>query len=197
MSTPTTARGALLRRAGTLLVAVALVGAPAASAFADPTTDAVATASATASASPSPTATGSPSPTVTGSPSPTATASSEPTPTKSPSPAAPLSPSISPTAPSTGTDAPADKLLKGASASLLAQAASSAVPQTAYAADFVARTLAAGGDHYVYPNCTFFDGGNTIDAIIALSALGSQQAQSDASLDLPRDQPRLLHRLVR
>ena len=37
MSTPTTARGALLRRAGTLLVAAALVGAPATSAFADPT----------------------------------------------------------------------------------------------------------------------------------------------------------------
>ena len=57
MSTPTTARGALLRRAGTLLVAAALVGAPAASALADPTTgpstDAVPTASSSASPTPS------------------------------------------------------------------------------------------------------------------------------------------------
>ena len=51
------------------------------------------------------------------------------------------------------------------------------------AAAFIASTLAAGGDHYVYPNSTFFDGGNTIDAIIALSAVGTQQAQSDATLD--------------
>ena len=54
------------------------------------------------------------------------------------------------------------------------------------AAEFIARTLAAGGDHYDFPEFPGFpispDFGNTIDAIIALSAVQTQQAQSDASL---------------
>ena len=49
MSTATTARGALLRRAGTLLVAAVLIGAPASAALADPTASPTAEASPTAS----------------------------------------------------------------------------------------------------------------------------------------------------
>jgi hypothetical protein len=67
-------------------------------------------------------------------------------------------------------------------AALLAASATSA-PETAHAADFIARTLEAGGHHYVYPNSTFFDGGNTIDAIIALSASGSGRTEASAALD--------------
>src|SRR5690348_3637959 len=63
MSTPTTARGALLRRAGTLLVAAALVGAPATSALADPTPDAGPTATVSASPTPSDTPSGETGPT--------------------------------------------------------------------------------------------------------------------------------------
>src|SRR6478735_10862925 len=186
MSTLTTARGALLRRAGTLLVAAALVGAPATSAFADPT----ATPAVSPSAEASPTASSSASP----SPSATATATGEPTPTTSPSattspspsdPAPSPSASGSPTAPAATPSAPATTFLKGASASVLAQAASAATPQTAYAADFIARTLASGDDHYNFPEFPGFpispDVGNTIDAILALDGAGAGSNQANAS----------------
>jgi hypothetical protein len=55
--------------------------------------------------------------------------------------------------------------------------------QAAYAAGFVARTLAARDDHYNYPASTFFDGGNTIDAILALDGAGAGLDQADASTD--------------
>jgi LPXTG-motif cell wall-anchored protein len=178
MSTPTTPRGALLRRAGTLLVAAALVGAPATAALADPTStptptvDAVATASAPASPTPSATASGDatastgPSATATPSPSdPAPSGSASPTETTSPTSQAP---SASPTASASTAPAPALALAAGT--------------EDTAAAAFITRTLAAGGDHYVYPNSTFFDGGNTIDAFIALSAVGTEQAQADKSL---------------
>ncbi|HYN68568.1 MAG TPA: hypothetical protein VES93_16925, partial [Ornithinibacter sp.] len=177
MSTPTTTRSVLLRRAGTLLVAATLVGAPATSAFADPTTEASPTASA--SASPSPTNTGVPTPSVTGSSDPSRTTT--PSATTSPTPTSPApSSSTSPTPPTPANRLPAEK---ADLAALLASAEDEA------AAAFIASTLAAGGDHYVYPNSTFFDGGNTIDAIIALSAIGigTQQGQSDASLGYLED----------
>ena len=60
-------------------------------------------------------------------------------------------------------------------------AAAVAVPESQAAADFIARTLAAADDHYVYPGSTYFDGGNTIDAILALDAVGTQTDQADAS----------------
>jgi hypothetical protein len=176
MSTPTTPRGALLRRAGTLLVAAALVGAPATSAFADPTTDAGSTASVTASASPSPTITGSPTATTTPSSDPSPTATTSPSATASPSGSATATTSPSTTATPTTPTGPS-VAGKAGIAALLASAEDEA------AAAFIASTLAAGGDHYVYPGGTFFDGGNTIDALVALSAVGTQQGQSDASLD--------------
>jgi hypothetical protein len=64
-----------------------------------------------------------------------------------------------------------------------AAAAAAAVPESGSAAGFVASTLAARGDHYVYPGSTFFDGGNTIDAILALDAVGGQATQADATYD--------------
>ena len=167
MSTPTTARGALLRRAGTLLVAAALVGAPATSAFADPT----------ASPTLSPTADGEPHgirrrrP-----PSPSASRDRRAHPDHQPvghDAPSPTSPAPSPSASGRRRPAPRrparrPRVLKALGLGL-AQAASAATPQTAYAADFIARTLADGDDHYVYPDSGgFLDGGNTIDAILAL-----------------------------
>ncbi|KRF24475.1 prenyltransferase/squalene oxidase repeat-containing protein [Phycicoccus sp. Soil803] len=55
--------------------------------------------------------------------------------------------------------------------------------QAAYAAGFVVRTLAARDDHYNYPASTFFDGGNTIDAILALDGAGAGLDQADATTD--------------
>jgi hypothetical protein len=171
MSTPTTARGALLRRAGTLLVAVALVGGPTTTAFADVTTQASPTSSASAS------------------PTPTASASAEATPTTSPpvttSPS-PSDPAPSPSASATptgpvATTGPSATTSAGGSSARLAAAAGVAAPQSAYAADFLARTLAAGGDHYVYPLSTVFDGGNTIDAILALDGIGAGADEADAA----------------
>jgi len=53
--------------------------------------------------------------------------------------------------------------------------------QAAYAAGFIVRTLAARGDHYNYPASTFFDGGNTIDAVLALGGAGAGLDQADAT----------------
>ena len=179
MSTPTTARGAVLRRAGTLLLSAALVGAPATRALADTT------------AEPSPTASGTTSASVTASPSPSATGSAtstEATPAPDPSTPAPSSSSEpTPSATSTPT-ADASKATGAAtrdrvSAALLADAAGSSAPQAAYAADFLARTLADRDHHYDYPDGDWFDGGNTIDALIAFAATGSGGTEASAALE--------------
>ena len=180
MSTPTTARGVLLRRAGTLLVAAALVGAPASAAFADPA--ASPTPSTSLDAAPTAYASASPSPSVTA--SGTATPGTDPSATSTPSPSDPAP--IGTTSPSATTSptSPAPPASPSASATTAPAPAAALVAGTedTAAAAFIAGTLAAGGDHYVYPGGTFFDGGNTIDGIIALSAVGTEQAQADKSL---------------
>ncbi|GAA4407887.1 hypothetical protein GCM10023168_24460 [Fodinibacter luteus] len=170
MSTPTTARGALLRRAGTLLAAVALVAVPAATAVAAPTDPTSSTATPTTSASPSPSADAS-SPTTTPSAGTTSTTTTDPAPS-----------TTTPTEPTVPQGQPTPDAVARLSSSALLAAAGTRAPQTAAAADFVARTLAAGGDHYVYPGGTWFDGGNTIDGIIALAASGSGATQLGESL---------------
>lgn len=81
--------------------------------------------------------------------------------------------------------------LKAAGA--LAALALVAVPTTASAAEtqqgavaegarFVVDTLAAGDDHYVYPGGDYFDGGNTIDAIIALDGAKAGRTGADSAL---------------
>jgi hypothetical protein len=177
MSTPTTARGALLRRTGILLLAAALVGAPATSALADTTPEPSPTASGTAT-----------SPPVTTSPSPSVTVSSEATPAPDASvPAPSTSSEPTPSAASTpGSDAPerlSEVSSARVSAALVSEPAGASVPQAAYAADFLARTLAARGHHYDYPGGDWFDGGNTIDAIIAFAATGSGGSEARAALD--------------
>jgi LPXTG-motif cell wall-anchored protein len=185
----TTARGALLRRAGTLLVAAALVGAPATAALADPT----ASPSTSTSVDAVPTAPPSASPSPGTTPSVGATPGTDPsaTPTQSPTDPAP-STSASEPAPSpsdtTSPSVPAPSVSPSASRTTAPAAAVAAVAgaEDTAAAEFIARTLAARGDHYDFPEFPGFpispDFGNTIDAIIALSAVQSQQAQSDASL---------------
>lgn len=174
MTITTTTRGVLLRRAGTLLVAATLAGAPAASAFADPTDPATPTSTASAASSPSAPAEPSPDP-------------SSPTPSPSPSVPAPTAPSPSPSATATTLAPGGDHRLAGASDTTLLAATGTAAPQTVAAADFVARTLAAGDDHYVYPDSTYFDGGNTIDAIIALAGSGTGATQAAESLQYLED----------
>jgi hypothetical protein len=49
------------------------------------------------------------------------------------------------------------------------------------------RTLAARGDHYNYPASTFFDGGNTIDAILALDGAQVGLTGADAAMDYVAD----------
>lgn len=177
---PTTTRVAL-RRAGTLLVAAALVAGPVGLASAEPGGEPTATTSASAE----PTATGEPS--ASASTSPSASASASPAPVES-TPASPSpSPSTVPSSAAPGTTTPAPSAPAQAArvlaAAELAAAAGEAAPQTGWAAGFIARTLAAGGDHYVYPDFDAFDGGNTIDAIIALAASRSGSTQLGESLD--------------
>ena len=171
----TTTRVAPLRLAGTLLVAAALVAGPSASALAEPSAEptptASATATTTASVTPSPTADPTSAPSPSAEPTPESSA-----PAPSPSTSATGTPSVAP------TPAGADARVAGATAAQLAAAVGAAVPQSVHAADFIARTLAAGGDHYVYPGGTWFDGGNTIDGIIALAASGTGRTQMCESL---------------
>jgi hypothetical protein len=53
--------------------------------------------------------------------------------------------------------------------------------QAGFAAGFMVRTLDARGDHYNYPASTFFDGGNTIDAILGLDGAKSGLDEADAA----------------
>ena len=180
---PTTTRAAL-RRAGVLLVAAALVGVPVSGALAEPTPEPTASATATATAG-TPTPSASEEPTPSESPSveperhdlPDATASASPTPTDLPSTSSPT-----PSASAPGPDDVRRPRVSGLSRAQLLAAAGAAAPQTGYAADFIARTLAAGGDHYEYPDFAAFDGGNTIDAMLGLAASGAGATQLAESL---------------
>ncbi len=176
---PTTTRVAL-RRAGILLVAAALVGVPVSGALAEPTPEPTASATATAG-TPTPSASEEPTPSV----SPSVDPSGTPSPVDSSSPSPTDLPTSSSPAPSASAPAPTTSsatTLTGLSRRELLAAAGPAVPQTGYAADFIARTLAAGGDHYEYPDFAAFDGGNTIDAMIGLAASGAGATQLAESL---------------
>lgn len=140
--------------ASTLLATIALAPAAIADVGASPTTS--------PSASPTPSA-GPASPT----PGVTATSTSSPTP-----------------APSTASPTPTVSSTPSASVHLAAPAVSgTTATQAENAAAFIAATLAAGGDHYVYPGTTYFDGGNTIDAILALDGAGVGQSEAAAATD--------------
>ena len=110
---------------------------------------------------------------------PTSTAPVEPAPSDTTTDAAPTTPSASPTSPAAPTTAPSPA---AARVHLAAPAVSGSTGQQALeAAHFVAATLAAGGHHYVYPGTTYFDGGNTIDAILALDGAGVGQHEAAAA----------------
>jgi hypothetical protein len=53
--------------------------------------------------------------------------------------------------------------------------------RSAFAAGFMVRTLATRGDHYNYPASDFFDGGNTVDAILGLDGTKSGLDAADAA----------------
>ncbi|MBM6399038.1 hypothetical protein [Phycicoccus sonneratiae] len=164
---PTTLRPGA-RALGALLTAVVLVGAPSA-ALAD-------------DATPTPTASGSPSPSATDASTPTPSATPTQTPGDEPTPSATVTPAPTATAPAPArpaTTAPVRaQVLPGP-----------AEPETQAASDFIARTLAQYGDHYVYPDGAgaldpsgYPDHGNTIDAMIALTAAGAHPDQVARSL---------------
>jgi hypothetical protein len=137
--------------------------------------DATPTPSPTTSASSSPTATATASPAPT--PSETASATPSPSHTQAPSTTAPSTPAL--TAPL--SKAPAAEPLKTSPFGLQSSArriAGTPSQQAAYAGGFMVRTLAANGDHYNYPDSEWFDGGNTIDAIIGLD--GAQVGRDGA-----------------
>ncbi len=169
MSSPRTRVGAAV---ASLLLSAPVVLSLAAPARAD--TGPVATdspaPSATTPAQPSPSLTaptpGGPSPTGT----PTAAGPTGPLPSTTPSAGPPSGPATAPRAErATGT----------ATVRIAGPAASGSTGQRAAdAAAFVATTLAAAGDHYVYPGTTYLDGGNTIDAILALDGSGAGQDEA-------------------
>lgn len=94
-------------------------------------------------------------------------------------------PSTTGTAPKAKLTDPLKRLAFGAESTLRAAAVlpGDSSDQAAYAAGFIVRTLATRGDHYNYPASTFFDGGNTIDAILGLDGAGVGLDQADASTD--------------
>ncbi|HET7761532.1 MAG TPA: LPXTG cell wall anchor domain-containing protein [Phycicoccus sp.] len=62
-----------------------------------------------------------------------------------------------------------------------ADAPTSTSDRAGLAGAFIATTL-IDGDHYDYPGGTYFDGGNTIDAILALDGAGVGRSTADAAL---------------
>jgi hypothetical protein len=66
----------------------------------------------------------------------------------------------------------------GASAARLS---GSTAEQAGYAAGFMVRTLTSNEDHYNYPGGKYFDGGNTIDAILGLDGANVGKAEADAA----------------
>ena len=151
MSTPTTARGALLRRAGTLLVAAVLIGAPASAALADPTAGPTAEASPTASVSATTDARRRPSPSRRA-PRPRRPTrrlrARRPRPRRRPRPARPRRPAPPPRRRPARRPRPASsRARRGRRPDRRPVGHERPDP----AAAFIARTLADGGDHYVYP----------------------------------------------
>ena len=167
----------------TLGVALVLPGA----AFAGSTEPTPVTSTTSSTTTPATTSTTSSSdPTTTTPPATGATtASTEPVPsatssTPAPSTTAPSTPAG--TAPKSKLAAPLKRLPFGAQSALRAALApGDSLDQATYAAGFIVRTLAARGDHYNYPASTYFDGGNTIDAILGLDGAGVGLDQADAS----------------
>lgn len=182
---PTTARVAPLRLAGTLLVAAALVAWPttaALAALAEPSAEPGPTtsASATASETPSPTApvepTTSPSPTAP--PSPTATA-------PSPSPTPPGTPTtkVSRSSTTPSADAVTGLVEGGRTTSFGPQAAAgpaTSTDPTLVGARYLEQQLIAGGHHFSvsFDGVDYPDHGVTADAVLALDAAGTGQAEA-------------------
>jgi hypothetical protein len=79
--------------------------------------------------------------------------------------------------------APLEQVPFGAPHQLAALVPGTPSQQAGYAAGFIVRTLAARDDHYNYPASAFFDGGNTIDAILGLDGAGVGLDQADATTD--------------
>ncbi|KRE53949.1 prenyltransferase/squalene oxidase repeat-containing protein [Phycicoccus sp. Soil748] len=121
-----------------------------------------------------PTTTGTASGSTTGSSS-TSTSASTTTSTAT-SPAASTATSAAARAASTAT-VPFDT----SNAASQARLSGSTAEQAGYAAGFMVRTLAARGDHYDYPGGTYFDGGNTVDAVLGLDGAKVGKAEADAA----------------
>jgi hypothetical protein len=118
-------------------------------------------------------------------PSTTGSTSSDPTSTSSATSS--TTPTTSPTTSATKASAKAasKKQMPFGARSALRAAVVPGDPsdQALQAAGFIVRTLAARDDHYNYPASTYFDGGNTIDAILGLDGAGAGLDQADASTE--------------
>ncbi len=130
---------------------------------------------------PAASATDTPAPAATSSDATSPTGSPSGSPTGSPTPPSTAVPSASPTSTAAGapdtSDPPAGVTVRIAGPA----ATGSTGQQGAAAAAFVATTLAAGGHHYVYPGSTYLDGGNTVDAVLALDGAGAGQDEAAAA----------------
>ncbi|KGN39152.1 prenyltransferase/squalene oxidase repeat-containing protein [Knoellia subterranea] len=139
--------------------------------------------SPTTSASTTPSATATPGATTSApaaSTSPGATETPTKTPNEAPSSSAETSPSTSPSV--VGETSPF-----GRSGKRAGRIAGSPTQQAAHAGAFMVRTLAANGDHYNYPASTYFDGGNTIDAILGLDGAKVGLDGADNAMDYLAD----------
>lgn len=144
--------------------------------------DTTPTPSPTTSASSSSSGTPTPSTSATKTPAPSPTTST-PGPSTDPSGSVPGAPAPSAT-PST---APLESSPFGRSSLRSQQIAGGPSQQAAHAGAFMVRTLAANGDHYNYPASTYFDGGNTVDAILGLDGAKVGLDGADAAFDYVED----------
>ena len=125
----------------------------------------------------------------------TSSASSTPTPsvgaTQTPKPSPTTSaPSASPSTTSPSASPSATALTSspfGLPTSKDKRIAGTPSEQAAYAGGFMVRTLAANDDHYNYPNSDYFDGGNTIDAVLGLDGAQVGLDGADAAFGYVED----------
>jgi hypothetical protein len=144
----------------------------------------------TAPTTTAPTGTTSPTTSATGS----ATTTTDPsTTTGTTSPSTAPSTTSAPTTKASSTQAPSASATTKASGKSVPFGAPSAkraaaIPadsaaQAGYAGGFIVRTIAKLGDHYNYPGGTVYDGGNTVDALLALDGAKVGVDQADQTAD--------------
>ena len=174
-----------VRAVAPLALAALILGMPAAAVaktvpapVPTPSSSSTPTAQASASSGPATLTPESSSATPTATPSVTGSTTTSPEPEGTASPSTPSKAGSSATSSPTDAPEPVPFGVRTARRSLVAGTPSE---QATFAGGYLTRTLAERGNHYTWPGGDFFDGGNTIDAILGLDGAKVGSSGADAA----------------